>query len=125
MCLPWNDSPRNNRNAHSTVQNVPQAPKFTPAPATPAPASTASDKGNLTYVGYGDRKARQLDRVYSVLTDQRAPTTLAMISRLTGLRNEGSIASRIREIRELGFEIERTTHPATGKGARVYQYQMV
>jgi hypothetical protein len=77
-----------------------------------------------SYVLYNSQNARQLDRVYSVLIDTSAAKTLADISDLTGIRSESSIASRIRELRQLGHDIERSTHPTAGRGTRIFTYRM-
>jgi hypothetical protein len=79
----------------------------------------------LAYVIYSDKNSRQLDRVYSVLIDRSSPVTLDEISQLTGIRSVVSIGGRIRELRTLGFEVERTLHPVAGKGAKIFQYRLV
>ena len=122
MCLSWNDTPskqdRTNAKIASTVRNAKSLD-------SKLSFNTATENSDLRYVLYSDKNESQLDRVYSVLLDRTLPVTLAEIAKLTLIKSESSVASRIRDIRERGFQIERSAHPKATAGSRIFTYKMV
>lgn len=73
-----------------------------------------------------DGTVTQEDAVYEVLNANRERwMTLAQIAALGGLVNEGSVASRIRDLRAGGLNIERRRHPNAGGVVRVFEYRYV
>jgi biotin operon repressor len=49
--------------------------------------------------------------------------SLAQLSALTGIVSESSIASRIRDLRRCGLNIERRKHPNSNGATRVFEYR--
>lgn len=88
--------------------------------------TTTARQKELSYVLYDDAAKSQIDRVYSVLTDHAfvRPLTLAKISELTDIP-ASSVASRIRDIRALGWAIEKKTLPGFGAKDRAFTYLMI
>lgn len=86
--------------------------------------TTAPEQKVLPYVLYDDDSASRINRVYSVLVDHAfgKPLTLGQISVLTGIAPESSIASRIRDLRAVGYDIQRTQ--VLGAGVRTFTYLM-
>lgn len=74
----------------------------------------------LGYSKINDPKEAQIDRIYSVLRNNLGYNlTLDTISALTGISKLKSIASRIRELREIGFSI--TTSRSQQQGVFFYK----
>jgi hypothetical protein len=67
----------------------------------------------------------QITRVSETLrTNRNVWMTLAQIGALAGITSESSVASRIRDLRTEGDNIERRLHPACTGSARVYEYRL-
>jgi hypothetical protein len=68
----------------------------------------------------------QVDRVSWTMQDNLGVyMTLAQIGKLAGVEKEASVASRIRDLRTHGFNIERRPHPESSRKNRVFEYALI
>jgi hypothetical protein len=91
---------------------------------TLAPLTNSTGIELLYPANAGDDTVSQYDRVYDTFRDNRHTwMTLAQISEITGIRSESSIASRIRDMRDLdNCNVERRLQIGSVGRSRVYEY---